>query len=101
MLLRGDKLSHTQRKQVLSAFVHRWTHENAKQSYGGKCPGCAQHTGSEAVNGIPWHDYHAPLVSDEEWIKAHAFHFTKDGSRLMANKNFAEPAYLADPEEAE
>jgi len=31
-LVRGDRLTTAQRRQVLSAFVHRWTHENARHS---------------------------------------------------------------------
>ena len=31
------------------------------------------------------------------WLRSHAFHFVKDGSRLMASRRFAEPAFLANP----
>lgn len=106
MLIAGKKLNAQQREQVCRAFVRRWTHENARQSYGGKCPGCEQSTrGGRIVTGPrgaekvwtreEWHAYHVPLTSDDEWIAAHAFHFTKDGSRLMV-KRYAEPAYLAE-----
>ncbi len=96
MLIRGDHLSFDQRQQVLAAFVHRWTIENARQSYGGQCPGCVQQHqcgGSMEVNGKPWHEYHVPLTTDSEWLKRYAFHFTKDGKRLMANHHHAEPVY--------
>ena len=39
-LVRGDRLSTAQRRHVLAAFVHRWTFENARQTYRGRCPAC-------------------------------------------------------------
>jgi hypothetical protein len=113
MLIAGDKLNSSQRQQVLNAFVHRWTHENAKQSYGGQCPACAQATrGGQIITGVnnpginesplkawtkkEWHAHHAPLTTDELWVKAHAFHFVADGSRLMENRKHAEPAYVVE-----
>jgi hypothetical protein len=94
MLVRGDQLTFYQHRQVLAAFVHRWTFENARQSYGGLCPGCVQQRrcgGKMTVNGRPWHEYHAPLTTDTEWLKRYAFHFTKDGRRLKVNRHHAEP----------
>jgi hypothetical protein len=104
MLIHGTELTPAQRALVLRAFVHRWTHENAQQTYGGKCPGCEQSTrGGYIVTGpadapkawtrAEWHAYHAPLTSDAEWLSRYAFHFTKDGSRLKAPR-YAEPARL-------
>ncbi len=112
MLIRGDKLNATQRAEVLRAYIHRWTHENAKQTYNGECPGCMQSTrNGQIVTGVKkpgicqtplkvwtreeWHAYHVPLTTDNEWLKRHAFHFTKDGSRLSEKHHHAEPAYLA------
>lgn len=97
MLIRGDQLTDRQREEVLRVFVLRWTHENAKQTYHGRCPACEQ---ARACRVFPlpysgWHARHAPLVSDVEWLQVHAFHFLKDGSRLMANKRYTEPACLA------
>ena len=99
MLIRGNDLNPAQRRQVIAAFVHRWTHENAKRNYGGKCPACVQRFQCEPnatleINGVPWHEYHVPLTSDNEWIRGHAFHFTRDGSRLSARHSFCEPDYL-------
>jgi hypothetical protein len=100
-------LTPAQRRQVCAAFVHRWTVENAQQTYAGRCPACEQSapypmTCGEALPDGPrtytreeWHAYHAPLTTDAEWIAAHAFHFTRDGTRLMQNQRHAEPAYLA------
>lgn len=115
MLIRGDKLTHMQRQEVLRTFVHRWTLENAKQTYGGRCPGCEQSTRNGLiVTGVDkpgicetprkvwqredWHAYHTALITDDQWLLEHAFHFVKDGSRLMAN-NHAEPAYMAKTDE--
>lgn len=109
MLIKGADLTAEQRKQVLAAFVHRWTHENAQQTYGGRCPACAQRPGGNGEIVIPagqqsatevrklWHDHHVKVVSDQEWLNAHAFHFTKGGT-LSARHQYAEPAYLADTE---
>lgn len=97
-LMRGDRLTAAVRKQVLAAFVHRWTHENAKQTYGGGCPACIQHRqcgGSVSVDGKPWHEYHVPLVTDQEWLREHAFYVTAAGG-LSARHNHCEPAFLAD-----
>jgi hypothetical protein len=107
MLIKGADLNPDQRRAVLAAFVHRWTHENAVQTYRGQCPGCVQSGGNREIV-IPagqqaagevrkmWHDHHVPLTTDAEWLAAHAFHFTKDGLRLMGNRKHAEPVYMAD-----
>lgn len=113
-LIRGDRLNADQRAQVLRAFVHRHTTENARQTYGGRCPNCAQSvrngvvvTGSkrgpvplQVRTEAEWHAYHtskgADLISDEEWLRRHAFHFIADGSRLNARKHYAEPVGLVD-----
>jgi hypothetical protein len=101
MLIRGDRLDYGQRQIVLAAFLMRWTHENAMRTYGGSCPACVQSGGNRRVGNpnvegaATWHEYHRPLTTDDEWLRTHAFHFTKDGRRLMANKRFAEPAYMA------
>jgi hypothetical protein len=98
MLIRGIDLTPRQRQLVLNAFVHRWTDENARQTFGGHCPACVQQRqtkGAMAINGVPWHDYHRPLMTDAKWLKEHAFHFIKNGHRL-AQRRQAEPAYLAD-----
>ncbi len=98
MLIKGSALNAQQRKLVFAAYVHRWTHENAQQTYGGKCPACVQCGGNYAQRVVEksWHEHHAPLTTDQEWLDTHAFHFTKDGKRLMANRRWAEPVYLAD-----
>jgi hypothetical protein len=95
-LVKGPELPPDLKADVLRCFVHRWTHENAKQTYGGRCPACVQRAPDPLeVNGVPWHEYHVPLVSDAEWLAAHAFYVTRDG-RLSSRHNHAEPAYLAE-----
>jgi len=96
-LVRGDRLTAALRRPVLAAFVHRWTHENAKQSYGGQCPACVQQRqcgGSMTVDGKPWHEYHLPLVTDAQWLRDHAFYITAKGT-LSARHKHCEPAFLA------
>jgi hypothetical protein len=83
MLVRGDKLSESARRQVLEAHGHRWTVENEERARRWHCA---------ATIDPP----HAPLVTDAEWLREHAFHVVRDGSRLMANRHHAEPACLAD-----
>lgn len=112
MLIKGSDLNYSQRALVLAAFVHRTTHENARQSFGGRCPLCvlsphpykpgrnyteAGRKGA-AMSQEEWHAYHVPLTSDEEWLSKHAFHFTSDGKRLMRNKHYAVDASEADYE---
>ncbi len=82
MLVAGTALTPAQRRLVCAAFVHRWTHENATQTYGGKCPACEQcgrfpYVCGEALPNGPhvytreeWHAYHTPLTTDAEWIAA-------------------------------
>ena len=93
MLVRGDKLSAVNRAIVLNSYVHRWTHEMAKRL--GKCPGCATHRGPPTVNGIPWHEYHAPIISDNEWLKSKAFHVTQSGD-LDSRYRHCEPACMVE-----
>lgn len=105
-LIRGDKLPAKARDAVLRAYTHRWTHENAQQTYGGKCPACEQAkrngvvtTGTKDAPKIwpisEWHAYHAPLTTDAEWLKEHAFYVKRDGG-LDSRRKHAEPVYLVD-----
>lgn len=98
MLIKGTALNDRQRAQVLGAFGYRWTHENANRvRWYGWCAHC------ETWGGLPGSidpacPKHHPVVSlehDAEWIARLAFHFIKNGSRLMANRPHAEPAFLA------
>lgn len=96
-LILGGDLNAVQRRQVLAAFVHRWTHGNARQSYQGRSPACVQQrqcNGATVVNGIPWHQYHKPLVSDEQWLGEHAFYFKVDGA-LASRPSHCEPMAIA------
>ena len=81
MLIKGENLNREQRKAVFNAFIYRWTVEmipRDKEIYGS--------TSRPTL----------PRQTDNEWLQEHAFHFVKDGSRLMANRHHAEPAFLAD-----
>ena len=105
MMIKGVNLNVEQRKLVLAAFVYRHTVENAV-ARGVDCVNCANipswpYEAGQALPGGPytftrdqWHAYHtsrgAQVVTDAEWLAVHAFHFTKDGSRLMVNRRYAE-----------
>jgi hypothetical protein len=78
-LIKGDDLNQEQTKQVLSAFIYRWTTENKQRQYVWS-----------NISGQPT----IPLISDEQWLKDHAFWFLDDGSRLSANHKHAELVYL-------
>lgn len=96
-LIKGQDLNSDQRRQVLAAYVHRWTFENAKQTYSGQCPGCVQRSGPNDEESIKdWHAYHKPLETDDVWLKDHAFYFVSDGSRLDYKHDHCEPSYMAD-----
>lgn len=81
MLIKGDKLNQEQRKQVLESFGYRWTSDNRRREDWWR-----------GIKGQPT----MPLVSDDQWLKEHAFHFTSDGKRLKARPRYCEPAYLAE-----
>ena|SRR6266540_5307024 len=90
-LIKGSELPPEARREVLATFVHRWTHENARQSYRGECPACVQRArrkGSKIVSGIPWHDFHVALTSDREWLADHSFWITNSG-RLAKSRHRA------------
>ncbi len=72
MLIKGEDLTPKQRQQVLAAYVHR------------------QHNTIIYPNGM------RTPSGDEVWLKEHAFHFVKDGSRLSANRRYAEPKWKAE-----
>lgn len=80
MLVRGDRLSESARREVLAAYGYRWTVENearARHWYGNK--------------GMP----RVALITDVEWLAAHAFDVVKDGSRLSRRSRGCWPASLA------
>lgn len=95
-LVRGDRLPPQARRDVLASYGYRWTHENAKRI--GRCPACAQQAacgGAAEVNGTPWHEYHNPLVSDEQWLRDHAFYVTRLGA-LSRRHRHCEPGWMAE-----
>lgn len=95
-LIKGQDLTQEQKEQVLAKFTHRWTHENPHRvAVHGPCPFCdikTPYVNTQTTNG---HTHPTePLVTDEEWMQAHAFWFNQNGKLTAAA--FAEPAYLAD-----
>ena len=78
-LIKGEKLTPAQIREVKAAFGYRWTFENEGRA-------------------LAFMKDHAPtvaLVTDEQWINEHAFYFTKAG-RLALRPNHCEPVYMAD-----
>lgn len=86
MLIIGSQLNAKQRAEVLSAFVHRWTIENVQR----RTPE-GRRIQEERTRLMRAGVRPAPLVTDEEWLAAYAFHFVADGSRLMHNRLWCEP----------
>lgn len=94
ILVKGNELPFSLQTEVLRAYVHRWTHENARQTYNDACPACIQ--GKPTTMTVEqWHKYHNPMITDQEWLAAHAFYVTKRNT-LDARRHFAKPAYLVD-----
>lgn len=93
MLILGSKLNPSQRQLVLDAFIYRWTIENAHRKRVYRCPHCD--LDNFRFDNLECRQRHptVALVSDEKWLKAHAFHFTKDGSRLRRDRHHAEPNF--------
>lgn len=104
ILVRGDKLSLSQRHDVLGAFVHRWTVENQhRATIYGQCPVCGvvggrpddPATGYVAPVECRQHHPTVPLETDAQWLLGHAFYIRKDG-RLAARPNHCEPAWMTE-----
>ncbi len=97
MLIDGKALNQAQLAQVLNAYTYRWTtgNHNRIAAYG-HCPHCDTPGGKPSKTNIECRQVHPtiPLQTDTEWVYGHAFHFIADGSRLMANRNHAEPVYM-------
>ncbi len=81
MLIKGADLNDQQKRQVLSAYIYRWTSGNPQR---------------EAVwakiEGKPT----MPLQTDDEFLAEHAFHFVANGSRLKVHPNHCEPVFMAE-----
>ena len=83
MLIKGKNLNKRQREEVLNAFGYRWTLENETRAR-------KWHKGFNNAT-LPT----MPLQTDEQWLNEHAFHFVRDGSRMMLNRHTAEPHWMA------
>lgn len=92
MLINGSDLNDRQKKLVLAAFIYRWTTGNAMRTVAYRCHLCDINKPYANEKSSEGHLHPTTaLISDEEWLRKHAFHFVQDGSRLSLNKNFAEP----------
>lgn len=78
-LVNGADLLPATRAEVLRTFVYRWTFENERMA---RCA-YVMHTPPTA-----------PLVTDEQWLREHAFYVRNDGA-LARNRHYCEPHYMA------
>jgi len=80
ILVRGDQLKPETKQAVLQAFVYRWTYDNHRREQAWK-----------GIEGQPT----IPLISDDQWLREHAFYVNRDGS-LSNRHQHAEPHYFID-----
>ena len=79
-IVRGDKLPFHLQQEVLRKFIYRWTTGNTQRV-----------SAWSGISGKP----RIPLISDEQWLRKHAFHVTKAG-KLDERHHHAEPYFMAD-----
>jgi hypothetical protein len=95
-LIKGTDLNPAQRAQVLSAFIYRWTSDNSQRPYVyHACPTCDIRTPFVGPSAAGHNHPTVPLETDDQWLTARAFWFLNDGSRLVYNRRWAEPACMA------
>lgn len=80
-LIKGKDLNSSQRGQVLNTYVYRWTSDNKRRE-----------SIYANIAGKPT----TPLITDNQWLREHAFWFLNDGSRLDYTHKHCEPAFMAD-----
>ena len=85
--VRGDLLPMSLRREVLKAYIYRWTVDNPRRAeVYGTCPVCGVPGGRPDMSdaGIPCRQHHptVALQTDEEWLATTYFACTKDGKRL-------------------
>lgn len=78
-LIKGAHLNEAQRRLVLAAFIHRDTIEHPWSDV-------ARQVGGRTV----------PRVTDDQWLRDHAFWFINSGARLDPRHKHCEPHYMAD-----
>jgi hypothetical protein len=76
--VRGDQLPSNLRREVLSQYVYRWTSDNPQRER------------AWSTAGAPT----MPLVSDEQWLRDHAFYVTDRGTLDKKRNKHANPAYV-------
>jgi hypothetical protein len=80
-IVRGDKLPPKLQREVLAMYVYRWTVDNTQRE--------------RAWNGIAGQPT-IPLITDDQWLREHAFFVTKCGTLDKRRNHHAQPAYMAD-----
>jgi hypothetical protein len=86
----GAELTPEMRQQVLDHFAARWTADNPKRlAEWPKCDEC--NINEPFVGGDASGHSHptVPMITDEEWIQQHKFHFYNDGRLNL--RSHAEP----------
>lgn len=96
-LISGSELTPEMRKQVTNAFIYRWTKDNPKRTQVYHCDQCDIRDPYVNEKSAEGHQHPTiPLISDDQWIREHAFHFTNDGRLSTRGEgSHAMPAYLA------
>ena len=67
MWVRGSELSENLKREVLSAYIYRFTYENARRN-----PRLVGEAANQFNRG-------RRLQSDKEWLEAYSFKVTKEG----------------------
>lgn len=75
----GTNLSDKAKKEVLSAYVYRWTKENGQRESAYK------NLSKPTI----------PLSTDDEWLRSYAFWTNRDGS-LTRNRHHCVPSSLVE-----
>jgi hypothetical protein len=98
--VRGSELPDKIRRQVLDAYVYRWTSDSPhRAAVYGYCPHCRTrggrprelHTTDPAPRCLDRHPI-MPFQTDEEWLRAREFAVTKKGT-LHSRIKFCQPYY--------
>jgi hypothetical protein len=79
-LIKGSDLDEDQKRQVLAAFIYRWTKENRQRTQVYSCELCDIQTPYENNKSANGHTHPTiPLISDAEWLQQYRFYFTASG----------------------
>lgn len=95
-LIAGNQLNESQKRHVLAAYVYRWTTDNRQRTQAYSCKLCDIRTPYENKESSNGHTHPTiPLISDEQWLSAHAF-YVKANGEIADRPGRCEPVYLAE-----